>query len=415
MESIGILILVVIGWALFKVFLSAGTRTIGAVAKAAVGKGTIKDNLELAFKGMGQLEIRFKNTHYGEDGGGPLVKEIEGKGLFPLMQTTRVGFITSVFDKTTGELEPVLSAIDHFQEPHSPVYQHQVEIGQASPDQGFVSWVRLGVVIPEIIQPPYGGTRNLQVVIALVDLDDLPDITHGFREGDQPGLLWQQSLVFSHSFEEKGYKEAAEHRDEAVALALKIGMAVAMSDGSLDDEEGETLKEWIIRSIDPFPDEKRERLKALYNSAMEEAYLEAKSGDLSLSVLTNRMNEIGEKTTKYETIELCFEVMAADGIADAEEIKMIRKVSEALSLDLDEINKMRDQKIISLDSRLSDHVSVEDLLGIENGWDNVRIKKHIRTEFQKWNDRLNTLAEGDERDNAQRMLTILAEAREKYA
>lgn len=414
MEAIGTIILLVIGWAIFQWLLSAGSRTVGAAAKAVVGKGSFSENMEIAFKGMMPLEIRLNDKHLGNDGSGPLAKEIEGKGLFPLSQPTRVGFITSVFDKTSGEFEPVLSAIEAFQEPNSTVYQHRIEAGKVTPDQGFVRWARLGVILPELLQPPYGGRRDMVAILRMVDLDNPPAITHGFHEPNHNGILWQQSLEFSYTFNEKGYKEAAEHRDEARAIALKIGMAVAMADGLLKHSEGETLKEWIVRAIEPFSDEKQKTLKTLYNDAMKEAYAAAKSADLSLSALTQRLNEIGEKTTKYETVELCFDVMAADGVADAEEMKTIRKVAEALELDLGEIERIRDQKIIGLDTTATNHAGIEDILGIEPGWDKDHIRKYLRTEFQKWNNRLNTLSEGEERNNAQRMLDIIAEARKKY-
>ena len=105
--------------------------------------------------------------------------------------------------------------------------------------------------------------------------------------------------------------------------------------------------------------------------------------------------------------------MAADGIADPRELKTIRKIADALELDFDEIEKLRDQKLIGLDTS-TDQASVEDLLGIEKDWTEDRIKKHLRSEFQKWNDRLNTLPEGDNRNNAQRMLNLIADARKKY-
>jgi hypothetical protein len=117
---------------------------------------------------------------------------------------------------------------------------------------------------------------------------------------------------------------------------------------------------------------------------------------------------------KYEAVELCFDVMAADGIADGEELRTVHKVADALGLDFDEIERMRDQKIIALDSRVSDEVDIETLLGIEDDWDPERMRKHLTAEFQKWNDRLNTLDEGEERDNAQAMLGRIAEARQKY-
>ena len=126
------------------------------------------------------------------------------------------------------------------------------------------------------------------------------------------------------------------------------------------------------------------------------------------------MNEIAEKSTRYETIELCYDVMAADGVIDPNEIQIIRNIAEALELDFDEIEKIRDTRMIGLDINLSQQSTIEEMLDINPEWDVDRIKKHLRTEFQKWNNRLNTLEEGDERDNAQRMLELVADARKKY-
>ena len=363
---------------------------------------------------MSALQLRFSDKKLGDKGDGMLAKEVEALGLIPLRQELRIGFITSVFDKTSGELEPVISSMEVFQEDSNIIYQHTVEVGRVPPNQGFVKWVRVGVVLPGILQPPYGGRRKMMVVVRLVNLDNPPPITHGFNEPNHAGLLWQSSLEFEHFFAEKGYSEAAEHRDESRALAIKIAMAVATSDGSLDDAEGEVIKHWIVRAIEPFSEGKQEALKALYNRAMRDAYQAAMDGNLSLSEMTSRLNEIGEGGSKYEVIELCFDVMAADGVAGAEELLIIRRVAEALGLDMDEIEAMRDKKIITLNSNVSSHASIEDLLGIEAGWGGEQIKKHLRTEFQKWNNRLNTLPDGDERQNAQRMLDLISEARKKY-
>ena len=414
MEAILLIIVIwVVFWGIGWLF-SAGSRTAGAAARAVTGKGSFSDNMEATFQGMGSLDIRFKDAQLGDDEGEVIVKEIQGKGLFPLTRSARIGFITSVFDKTSGEYEPVISALDGFQESNNVIYQNRIEVGNISPSQGLISWVRLGIVLPEILQPPYGGRREMVAILRMVDLDNIPDITHGFHEPDHPGLLWQKALPFNFTCSEKGYREAAEHREESMALALKIGVAVAMADGSLDNSEGNVLKGWVLRMIEPHAEGKKESLKKLYNQAMKDAYAEIKSGNLILSSLTQRLNEIGEITTKYEVIELCFSVMAADGVADAEEIKIIRKVAEALDLNLDEIEKMRDKAIIGLNANVSSHASIEDLLGIESNWNNTQIKQHLRKEFQKWNNRLNALPESEERANAQRMLDIIAEARKKY-
>lgn len=365
---------------------------------------------------IGAFEVRLRDARFDEnDDDSPRVKVIECKGLIPVQRKSHIGFITSILDISSDDPEPVLCALEIFQEEDNIVFQHQVEVGETTPNEGFIKWVRLGVIPIELIQPPYSGKRDLVAILRMVDLSDPPSITHGFCETEHSGLLWQHTLTFSKLFEEKGYSEAAEHRDEAMAISLKIGVAVAMADGNLDDKEGDALKEWVLRAIEPFSDEKQQVLKKLYNEAMKDAYADARNNNLSLSDMTSRLNEIGEKTTKYEALELCFDVMAADGVADKEEIRIIRKISEALELDVDEINKMRDQKIIGLDASVSDHASIEELLGIELDWGKEQTKKYLRSEFQKWNNRINTLSEGEERDNAQRMLDLIAEARKKYA
>jgi tellurite resistance protein len=414
MEAIGAIILVFVGIFIFRLVLSAGARTAGAAAKAVIGRGSFSDNMELAFHGMGPMEARLTDAKFGEHDDGPSFKAIEVKGLFPVNTNRHVGFVTSVFDKTGGDWEPVLSALEAFQEPGSVVYQHSSNVGQVSPDQGFVRWARVGAIVPALLEPPYGGRRNFVAILRLVDLDDMPSITLGRHVPGESGLLWTSVLEFEHTVTEKGYREAAEHRDQARALSIQIGMAVAMADGSLDEAEGAILKAWVIKVISPFVDEKRAHLKNLYNEAMSDAYDRAQRGDLNLSALTEKLNEIAEKSTRYETIELCFDVMAADGVANSDEMRIIRTVAEALELDYDEIDKMRDQRIVGLSTNVSNQASIEDLLGIEASWDVERTKRHLRAEFQKWNNRLNTLAEGSERDNAQRMLEAIAEARKKY-
>jgi tellurite resistance protein len=179
-------------------------------------------------------------------------------------------------------------------------------------------------------------------------MDEMPAIRHGSHNPDNAGILWQAVLKFALTFFENGYEEAAEHRDRARELSVRIGMAVAMADGTLDKREGDTLEEWILKSISPYADEKRQHLKALYSGAMKEAHSLAENGDLKLGELTGELNEISEQATKYETVELCFKVLAADGVVHPEELKVINKVADALDLDFGQIEKMRDQTIINL-------------------------------------------------------------------
>ena len=333
---------------LYVLFTSVGRRTFGAVGKAAAGKGTLVENMKLAFKGMGPLEARIVDTTLDDVVRAP-VKAIEVKGLFPVDSVRRVAFITSIFDNSGGEMAPVLSSIDMYQEPDSSVYQHSVKIGQeVSPGQGFGHWTQAGRVIPNILQPPVGGARRLSAILRLIDMNNMPVIRRGSHNPDDAGILWQAVLQFAFTFVERGYQETAEHRDRARELSVRIGMAVAMADGTLHDSENETLNEWILKSVAPYVGEKRDELSVLYTGAMAEAHESARKGTLQLDGLTRELNEIAEQATKYETVELCFKVLAADGVVHPQELNVINKVADALDLDFDQIEKMRHQAIFNL-------------------------------------------------------------------
>ncbi len=411
---IGIIILVVIN-VVWRLIFSSGS----AAVRTAQGKGSFGDNMSAQWQGMGELQIRKVDFNFGEDNDGPHGIGIEIKGLIPVTHGVELGFVTSVIDVTEeNDSGPVLSELESFQEPESTAYCHVQQGGKIGPNQGFVSWARVGVVIPELLYPSHGGLRKLKIILRLVDTNNMPDINLGFGSvspSDHSGLIVARVLDYEFNYAGKGYLDAAEHRDEARALAIRLGIGIAIADGSLDDSEGNVIKHWVTKTIAPFGSSKREELKTLYNDAMRSAYADAKSGELTLGQVTQRLNEIAEEPQKYEAIELCFDVMAADGVADESELDSIRRIAESLELDYKEIESLHDKRLIELDVELDHQASLESIIGIEEDWSSDQIKSHIRVQYAKWNDRLNNLPEGRERENAQRMLNMISEARKKYA
>ena len=81
---------------------------------------------------------------------------------------------------------------------------------------------------------------------------------------------------------------------------------------------------------------------------------------------------------------------------------------------MDEIEKMREGVTLSLSSSLTSDVGLEALVGIDDEWSDDQKKKHLRSEFQKWSNRLNSLPEGEDRQAAQNMLDSVASLRKKY-
>ena len=131
--------------------------------------------------------------------------------------------------------------------------------------------------------------------------------------------------------------------------------------------------------------------------------------------MCNGIKNIGSKADKFDLIELCLDVMAADGEADKEELNQISKIADMVGVSYDEINKMKDKRFVKLNPNAASNASAEETLGIDPSWSKEKINAHILDQYSKWNGRLNSLPEGKERDNAQKMLDLIAKARKKYS
>ncbi len=386
-----------------------------AFTRTAVGKGSLQENLTLQIHGMGAFEIRVQRKPAG--GTVPFeVIEVEGRGLIPVTSSQPVAFVTSVVDVTDPDNKrPVISSIEDFQEPRTIAYQHRINPSVVNPGQGFADWVRVGVVLPGILVPPEKGRRRLFIVVRAVAADKEVPIEEGFGGGDSNAFIGTYVKEVSQDFTVPGYEEIADERALAKSLSVRLAVAVAMADGAMDESEAEAIAEWINKQLSLGSNHAREGMKKECSLTFKQSYRDALAGRLSWPEVAAELSEVHEESLKYQAVELCLDVMAADGVAEASELKVIRQIAERLGLDYDELQRMKDLRMVGLESSALDGMGPEEVLGIDRDWPKERIRKHLRTEFAKWNARLNNLSDPSERANAQSMLDLIAELRKKYA
>jgi len=282
---------------------------------------------------------------------------IQCKGLIPICTKTSIGFTISVMtENNNGKSEPVLSMIGSFQEPKSTAFQDLTQIGKVDEHHGFENWTTVGVVPTEILQPATGGNQKLKIIVMLVDMDNFPEIVLGLGRGG----ISTFTEDCNHHFNIKGYHEEGAHINEARALSIKIGVAVAMSDGEFDNTERVTLDSWIKKMTMPFNREKQIILKDLYNKAKEDvegiltnSELNEQDRESVLDVICKELLDIGEEVQKYEALELAHEIMVADGVECKDESKCIHRIARNLGIDADEIDSIRAHKIHKLDKKTS--------------------------------------------------------------
>jgi uncharacterized tellurite resistance protein B-like protein len=357
--------------------------------------------------------VRAISGHIDEnDPSSPEILHVQARGVLPLERHVSLRFVTSVLDSTsTSEPKPVISTVDGFREPDSTVFQHIVDVGQyLGPGSVITEWVRVGAVIPSILVPPRRGRRRLTLCVHLVDANDPPPIRLGHCPG-HPGLLHLATIITQLTFEELGYEEEAAARDDARVLAIQTAFAVAVADGHLARAERTVIESWVARVVTAYSDDAAARMKQRLSVAFEEAYVRARGGTLALGELTARLRAIAPMAQKYEAIELCLDVMGADGVAEGAELGLIRRIGEAIGIDYADIARMQDVRLPDLTLAGG---TAEAALGIDPSWPPDKTRAHLRRQFATWNNRLSSLSAGDERDNAQKMLDAIAETMKKH-
>jgi uncharacterized tellurite resistance protein B-like protein len=363
---------------------------------------------------FGPLQLRLGKERLGEGNDARDVAVLEARGILPLRRDGNVVAVTSILDVTDRESpKPVLASMDIFQEPNSACFQSRQPLGRLSIGAGARRWVRLSMVPTELLVPPKRGRRRLSIILRLYDDDLAFEVEYGFADTDAPAFLGGDVLEITHEFKDAGYEDEREAHARIGELAVKLAVAIAAADGEVADAEGFRIREWMRRRVASGGGDQNETKRRL-NGAFLEACDAAQAGRLAISDITREVNSIGSMPQKWSCVDLCFEIIAADGLARPEELDLVRRIAKSIGVPPEELEALQDRKLVGVRTELGQTNDLDTVLGLDPSWEAERAQRHLREQFQKWNNRLAALQEGDERDNAQRMLDLIADARKRY-
>ena len=341
------------------------------------------------------------------------------KGLLPDVTLNEAYWGVKIYDATDKikdsqkSLLPVISVFNDLRETDSLVFDFKSAIFAIQPGLLYPKLIPLALFYPQMLQAPYSGNRTLRIMIYLGSKVNPVLFKNGNPYQENAPFYFLKYVDKEIYFEDKGYLEALKNKEESMALSIQLAVAVAMSDGNLDEKEGYIIKEFIQGNILFEEESKRKKLKESYNESFKSSFKLAKSGKLKTSSITNKINDIATKTIKYDAIELCYDVMSADGVAEKSELMILDKITKQLNLDVNIVSKIKDKSLLKLDSSNPETTDIETILGIDSSWNKEQINTHLKKEFKKWNSRYQNLSAGKERENAQLMLDYIAEARKK--
>jgi len=356
------------------------------------------------------------------DSGSEILK-VEIKGIFPVSveeSGVRLGYSIAVFSDVEDEGEikarPWISLVSEFQEPTTVVFQYSRD-GEVDIDFGdeVTEWMTVGLIPIEFVKSPKSGEQDITVVLTLFDVRNPPAITLGTPDDtNHPGVIDIRTAERRYRMKAAGYEDGDENAAKARVSIIKLGMAVAMADGVLASSEGNAMKDYIQKSLTQFGEEdesKRAELKELYNNALREAHSDATSGRLSVSDAAAQLVELGSETDCMEAVDYCFTIMKADGVVEESEMRVIYEVAELLDVEKVKLDDMLKGIWEGDDSvQVQKDASPLTILGIDASQPRDESIKELNRLFKIWNGRLPSL-HGKEREEAQRVLDLVAEGR----
>jgi tellurite resistance protein len=397
--------------------LSNLMKSLKAIGRTASGRGSLKENFEFQFKGMSAFEIESQLVPANSEKLLSSFYRIRARGLIPVYGSQRVSFVTSIIDITTGKGMPVLSVTEEFQESNTLAYQFIQNGGVVSQNQGFVSWVQVGAIVPDILITPYQGKRKLLVILRVVantgNESGFPAIVMGDVDKQSLIVFGEYTTQINLTSKNPGYVEQKEKQYQIDLHTTELAIAVAMVDGEFDEIEKISIENWIKKRVGSSSSGAAERFSRMAFERVHAAF-DGELHNLSISESTEKINKIADLSQKHAAIDLCYQVMASDGTADPRELELVRKVSDALELNFNEVLKIKDRYMVKVDNVVTDADSIESAIGIDPDWPLSKKQQHIRAEFQKWNGRLTNLTDESERKVAQRMIELIADAKKKY-
>jgi len=390
MEGILIWLAIIIGWGIIRGLLSSGAQ--------AVNRHSVKSK-------YGAFSIRLE------------VKDLEIESTSCQAIHLSMKGLIDVNEPCTGVIQlfaedgSLVQAMHHeFQEWDTHYFEHVVRDFVFNKDIYFEDWAVLAACPIFMISPPKGGTQTITVKLHLIGgSSEIPKFNNGILvQGGVIRRTLTSSAVVQFSGG-SGYLAAEENRREGAKATIRLGMAMAISDGSVDASESAALRSWakkhVASTLEPASEKK------MINQCLADAAKDAAEGLLSVDRCLVQLNDVGSENALLSAAELCAEILGADGEVDRREIKLFNKIVSQINIDEAQGRLFLEKQIATGAVRIEN--SSEDayeILGVTKDMPPAEVRKKLTKEFRKWNGRVGH-SDAKLRTQAEEMLLLIGKAR----
>lgn len=340
------------------------------------------------------------------------------KGFIPIKSNAnKIILATSIIDVTDDfNKMPVRSLFNQFQEINTSYFSSITKIGKLIPGSGWADWTSFGFA-PEIaLLPPKGGLRRIAFHTRILNLKhsskdtDLNRFDTNYLNGTTTNYI---DIQFPNDYGYLNFEAEAEKID---LLIIQIVIYVAMIDGVLHNLEGSKIKNWAKKRLLLMSLSKSEEMKIKFNNTIKQSHAEFKKGYDKTKYIAylNEFNKLSNEIEKNTLFDLLLDVLVADGEAHSMQIELLNLASDKIEIDYKVIENLKDHKFLNLNNLSQTDLSLEEILDIDSNMTATQIKNKLNKMFTLWNSRTESLSNSSEREKANQMLDLIAQAREKY-
>lgn len=315
----------------------------------------------------------------------------------------RATMVISVSDVTGGVgAEPVLAANSRTASPSradAPEFRHIAELGRL-PSQvtRLENWTAVARLRTDGQLLPRQGKRTLEFRTSIVSAEGGNELA-----GSRCKLVYENPAP--------GYLDLEENAERARVLTVALAFAVSAADNRLYDSEVELIKRWARENVlDGAESDSVQSCARLEQALSNTIAFFTEGNKLDTSRLCTELVEIAAIGQRYEVLDLCLRVAAANGSVTAEEMAMVKDLASQLEIDSAKFRTMI-EKILPVG--MHKVMGVDDILGISGDMSSEKTRLHLNREYSKWNSRV-TNTDPEIQAKADQMLKLIAEARGRY-
>ena len=364
-----------------------------AVQPVDVGVEPDDDRMPLRARVMAAAEAESGGV---KTGGDKYKVEMCGS-LFSPWERHDTDLLLQMRDVTDGpELAAAVLTDDQANAAEGGSFRHQRFNGKMTRGWSTLSnWMTVATVNMDTLRLARMGLRTLELSVTVISC----------RTGE---ALAGASTTFNYSNMALGYRDIQDNAAEVRHLSVALARAVARAGGGgqaerrmidswreargwMEDEEGVIGQGW----------------QWIKERAAGAAGRWLGAGGQRAEKMSRRLTEIAPAAHRYEVLEVCLQVAAADGRANKGELVLLRQMAGWLEVDRGRFEAAAER---ILPVTMHQEQDLEMLLGITAEMDRETLRGRLSREYRKWNGRV-THTDQQVRQQATQMLELIAQVR----